>query len=291
MSVSNDNYVVISSDWRQSVVRILRSGDNASIIRTNQADSDWRHTCPDAWPYQRHQAMAEALEKEGVTGRHVTDMEPPCDAYEFLFYFERRKFLGKNWPSSRWPRNHYFFKSYTSKGRQIMNAPVPGWVRITSREPVYIPNATGDDIAETLWIDVPAWKDPKTDQIFLDGEANDKLDTVKARYMGILAPNQLRDLRNAIGVTQKGMAELLQLGEKSWTRWESGSERPSRSMNVFLCAVYDGKVDVNYLRSLADSPIRSQFARWKPSVRFESSLYQENECYTWSANESTCFAA
>ena len=39
--------------------------------------------------------MAQALDVENVTGRHITDMVPPCDAYEFWFHFERRKFLGK----------------------------------------------------------------------------------------------------------------------------------------------------------------------------------------------------
>ncbi len=95
MNSSSTNEALIPSVWRESVVRILLSGDTNSIIRTNTADSDWRHACPDAWPYQRHQAMAEALEQEGGTGRHITDMDPPCDAYEFWFNFERRKFLGK----------------------------------------------------------------------------------------------------------------------------------------------------------------------------------------------------
>ena len=75
------------------------------------------------------------------------------------------------------------------------------------------------------------------------------LDAVKARHLGILLPDQLRAMRKAIGLTQKKMAELLQLGEETWTRWETGAERPSRSMNVLLCALHEGKIDVGYLRS------------------------------------------
>lgn len=67
--------------------------------------------------------------------------------------------------------------------------PVPGWIAITSREPVQIPDTTGKGMAETIWKDVPAWKDPETDEIFLDGEAREILDAVKARYLGILAPH------------------------------------------------------------------------------------------------------
>ncbi len=172
-----------------------------------------------------------------------------------------------------------------------MKPPVEGWVRTTSREPVYIPTADGKGIAETLWVDVPAWQDPKSGQVFLDGVGSERLEAVKARHLGLLSPHQLRDLRGAIGVSQKGMSELLQLGKKSWTRWESGRERPSRSMNVLLCAVYDGKIDVNYLETLADPRLRSQFVRWKPSVRLNATPYEGAEQYAGSADERFAFAA
>jgi len=172
-----------------------------------------------------------------------------------------------------------------------MKAPVECWESTTSKEPVYIPTADGSGIAETFWVEVPAWKDPVSGEVLLDGHAREKLEAVKARYLGILAPSQLRDLRAAIGVSQKDMAGLLQLGEKSWTRWETGRERPSRSMNVLLCALYDGKIDVNYLEMLADPSLRSQFARWKPAVRFEDTAYGEADLPKWSANEGSSLAA
>ena len=133
--------------------------------------------------------------------------------------------------------------------KKLKIPPVPGWKSVTSRQLVHIPNAAGDGVAETIMQEVPAWKDPKTGKIYLDGAAHEILDAVKARHLGILLPEQLRDLRNSIGMTQKKMAELLQLGEKTWTRWETGAERPSRSMNLLLCALHDGKIDVGYLHS------------------------------------------
>jgi len=169
--------------------------------------------------------------------------------------------------------------------------PVPGWILTTSREPVHIPNATGDGIAETIWKEVPAWKDPESGEIFLDGEAREMLDSVKARYLGILAPHQVRTMRNAIGMTQKDMAKLFQLGEKSWTRWETGAERPSRSMNVLLCAVYDGELDVDYLRSLADPTLRTQFDRLMPSIKRDAPTYQYANSYLGDTDESHPFAA
>ena len=169
--------------------------------------------------------------------------------------------------------------------------PVPGWILTTSREPVQIPDATGEKVAETIWKDVPAWRDPQSGEIFLDGEAREMLDSVKARYLGILAPHQIRALRNAIGTTQKGMAEFLQLGEKTWTRWETGVERPSRSMNVLLCAVYDGELAVDYLRSLADPALRTQFDRLTPSVKRDAPTYQYANSYAGDTDASHPFAA
>ena len=71
------------------------SNDDSKIISRSSADRGWGAACPDAWCSQRHEAMANALDIAGITGRHITDMIPTCDTYEFFFTFDRRKFLGK----------------------------------------------------------------------------------------------------------------------------------------------------------------------------------------------------
>jgi DNA-binding transcriptional regulator YiaG len=78
------------------------------------------------------------------------------------------------------------------------------------------------------------------------------LDKVKARHTGLLTPSQIRALRQRLNLTQKEICKLLQTGMKTWTRWETGRERPFRSTNVLLCALNDGKIDVAYLRALAE---------------------------------------
>lgn len=169
--------------------------------------------------------------------------------------------------------------------------PVPGWMAITTKQPVFIPNATGDGLAETVMQEVPAWKDPKTGQIYLDGTAHEILDAVKARHLGILLPEQLRDLRNSIGMTQKKMAELLQLGEKTWTRWETGAERPSRSMNLLLCALHEGKIDVGYLRSKRQMPALDELGRWEMPEQKAGVSYQTPKPTLGEPDESKTGAA
>jgi DNA-binding transcriptional regulator YiaG len=123
--------------------------------------------------------------------------------------------------------------------------------RIEAEEPVHIPTLDGSGIAETIKVKVPAWRDPKDGEVYLDTEAAAILDKVKARHMGLLTPEQIRVLRERLGLTQKQISELLQIGNRTWTRWETGRERPFRSINVLLYALNDGKIDLAYLRSLA----------------------------------------
>ena len=123
--------------------------------------------------------------------------------------------------------------------------------RIEVEEPVHIPNLDGSGIAETIHVKVPAWRDPKDGEVYLDTEATAILDKVKARHMGLLTPEQIKALRKRLGLTQPQISELLQIGEKTWTRWETGRERPSRSINVLLFALNDERLDAVYLRSVA----------------------------------------
>ena len=134
----------------------------------------------------------------------------------------------------------------------------------TVKVPVVIPTLDGHGIAETVMVEVPGRIDPETGEEFLTGEALAEIDRVKARHMGLLQPEEIRALRAGLGLTQKAMSELLQIGAKSYTRWESGRERPLRSTNILLRALRDGKLGMNYLQA-----IQSAEYDWQPAVNRE----------------------
>jgi len=115
---------------------------------------------------------------------------------------------------------------------------------------VSIPSMEGDTVAEIIQVEVEVWRNRNTGEVFLDGHARAKLEATKARYLGLLTAEQIKELRQYLQLTQRELADLLQIGEKSWTRWETGRERPSRSINVLLNALYDGRSDIHYLRQL-----------------------------------------
>jgi DNA-binding transcriptional regulator YiaG len=114
---------------------------------------------------------------------------------------------------------------------------------------VQIPDTDGK-IVETRTVTVPVTKDPETGELLLSSETIAIIESEKARYMGLLLPEEILELRERQGLTQRGISQLLQIGEKSYTRWETGRARPSRVINVLLRLLYDGRIDVEDLRSL-----------------------------------------
>jgi len=66
--------------------------------------------------------------------------------------------------------------------------------------------------------------------------------------MGLLLPLQFRQLRQRHALTQSEIGELFQVGAKSWTRWETGKHRPSRSVNLLIKALFDNHITVEYHR-------------------------------------------
>jgi DNA-binding transcriptional regulator YiaG len=131
-----------------------------------------------------------------------------------------------------------------------MNSPTDRMIRLKTEIPVHIPTPDGKGIAETIMVRVPALRDPKTQEIFLTGEALHMLDKAKARHMGVLLPDEIKELRQRLEVTQKDMSNLLGIGEKTYTRWEAGRGRPTQSSNKILVALWEGHITVESLRSM-----------------------------------------
>lgn len=164
-----------------------------------------------------------------------------------------------------------------------LTPPVPTWKKTQVVHPVRIPNRDGDGFSETIEVQVDAWLDAE-DEVFLPGDVREQIEAFKARHMGLLSPEELRELRDALHLTQKQISSLLQLGEKTWTRWESGRERPTRSMNILLHALRDGKIDLPWLRRLRNPaaaiiPFDPAALRREATKPFEFSMPETQEAF------------
>jgi len=115
---------------------------------------------------------------------------------------------------------------------------------------VLIPTPDGKDIAERVTIEVIHEWDEEFGEWLLAPESLQKIDDTKARCMGLLLPAELRAIRERLGLTQKQIADQLKIGEKSWSRWESGRHRQSQSMNLLVRALAAGRLDLEFSRGV-----------------------------------------
>src|SRR5262245_35157521 len=82
---------------------------------------------------------------------------------------------------------------------------------------------------KTLTVRVPMTWHAGIKKWIITPEAARILEDAQAKRLGAILPSELLDLRNRLGYTQKEMARLINVGEKTWTRWESGWNRPTES--------------------------------------------------------------
>lgn len=117
---------------------------------------------------------------------------------------------------------------------------------------VLIPSLDGNGIAERVKIPVTVEWDEEVKEWLMTPEAHEIIENTKARLIGLLLPEQFAELRKRYNYTQQQMGELFQAGEKSWNRWETGNQRPSRMVNLLIRALYEGEISIAYLLRKAD---------------------------------------
>ena len=89
-------------------------------------------------------------------------------------------------------------------------------------------------------VKVPLEKDAVTGEWCYGPDAAKIIDETKRRYASLLAPSQIRCIRNRLGMTQEGMCKMLGLGARTWTRWETGAIIPNQAMNRMLHELLNG---------------------------------------------------
>ena len=74
----------------------------------------------------------------------------------------------------------------------------------------------------------------KCGTIVLDEEANRKISAAFRKEAGLLTPEEIRQHRTALGLTQQARADLLGVAVSTLSRWKTGSQIQQRSLDRFL---------------------------------------------------------
>ena len=70
--------------------------------------------------------------------------------------------------------------------------------------------------------------------ISIDDEADQQISAAFRRAARLLAPEEIREGRERLGLTQKEFANLLGVGESTVSRWETGAQLQQRALDRFL---------------------------------------------------------
>jgi len=68
---------------------------------------------------------------------------------------------------------------------------------------------------------------------------------------GLLSADEIRAIRERLGLTQAELAALLRLGDNTISRWESGRNVQSAAMDMLLRMIRDVPGSIAYLRAHA----------------------------------------
>lgn len=115
---------------------------------------------------------------------------------------------------------------------------------------VPIPNPETFEVRYRVPITVPIRVEEDGTEVMTE-EAEALLNKVQFRHMGLLLPEEIKELRTKrLNKTQSEMAELLGCGEKSYTRWENGHSRPTQMVNTLLRLLWEGRSTVQDLEAV-----------------------------------------
>lgn len=99
----------------------------------------------------------------------------------------------------------------------------------------------------------------------LDDVASEAITRAHRSALKLLGADEIRSIREALGKTQAEMAELLGVGEKTFTRWESGSHFQTEAFDRYLRLLQrPGVIDL-----LNDIRLEKEGESESPSTQFE----------------------
>jgi putative zinc finger/helix-turn-helix YgiT family protein len=101
-------------------------------------------------------------------------------------------------------------------------------------------------------VEIPALTVPQCagcQAISIDDEADQQISAAFRREARLLTPEEIRQGRERLGLTQKQFANLLGVGEATVSRWETGAQVQQRALDRFLRVCLASPAVVELLQS------------------------------------------
>lgn len=114
---------------------------------------------------------------------------------------------------------------------------------------IYLPATASRKAVKVATIPIEVWTDESGNETVTPASTA-LIDKTQARYMGLLAGDDIRALRERLGLSQDQLSDHLGCGKKSLSRWENGREYPSQLVNTLLRLLDEGRVKLEDLRAV-----------------------------------------
>lgn len=102
---------------------------------------------------------------------------------------------------------------------------------------------------------------------FLDPSSEDSISAAQRRAMGLLSAEEIKALRERLRKTQVEISALLGIGQKTYTRWESGSHFQSESSDRYLRLLIMAPSNADLLSLIARRKASGEMDSSAPDVR------------------------
>ena len=102
--------------------------------------------------------------------------------------------------------------------------------------------------------DFPVLQCERCGAIILNDSANERLDEALRAEAGILGPAEIRQNREALGLTRQQLADLLRISMFTLTRWETGAQIQQRAMDTLLRLFFQSGEVRRILRAPGEMP-------------------------------------
>lgn len=144
--------------------------------------------------------------------------------------------------------------------------PICGRRNLRERKGTYETNFS-DRNGEIHVLRVPhvSWKEcDHCNEAFLDDAATRTIEAERRSAMALLAPSEIRQLRQRLKKSQSQMSKLLGIGEKTYCRWESGAYVQSTAFDRYLRLLIAQPENVELLEALDSQSSREALPEAEP---------------------------
>lgn len=84
-------------------------------------------------------------------------------------------------------------------------------------------------VAEALWMHCGSCGED-----ILSGELEQSIEDERRRRLGLFTPEEIRKVREKMGLSMQNMSDLIGVGERTYARWENGRSLPTTQGNALL---------------------------------------------------------